>query len=79
MAVPVTDWAVMAARLAVTPADFKQEPIRNMPDDQWFWHVSEGVPGTVMPTWKESLSESDRWDVIRYVQRIYSKPAMHGP
>ena len=65
--------------LAVTPADFKQEPIRNMPDDQWFWHVSEGVPGTVMPTWKESLSESDRWDVIRYVQRIYSKPAMHDP
>jgi mono/diheme cytochrome c family protein len=65
--------------LAVTPADFKQEPIRNMPDDQWFWHVSEGIPGTVMPTWKESLSESDRWDVIRYVQRIYSKPAMHDP
>ena len=65
--------------LAVTPADFKQEPIRNMPDDQWFWHVSEGVPGTVMPTWKVSLSESDRWDVIRYVQRIYSKPAMHDP
>ena len=65
--------------LAVTPADFKQEPIRNMPDDQWFWHVSEGVPGTVMPTWKESLSESDRWDVIRYIQRIYSKPAMHDP
>ena len=65
--------------LAVTPADFKQEPIRNMPDDQWFWHVSEGVPGTVMPTWKESMSESDRWDVIRYIQRIYSKPAMHDP
>ncbi|MDK2980494.1 MAG: cytochrome c oxidase cbb3-type subunit [Chloroflexota bacterium] len=65
--------------LAVTPADFKQEPIRNMPDDEWFWHVSEGLPGTVMPTWKESLSESDRWDVIRYVQRIYSKPAMHDP
>ena len=30
----------------VTPANFKQEPFSSMPDDQWFWHVSEGVPGT---------------------------------
>ena len=45
--------------MIVTPADFKQEPFRSMPDDQWFWHVSEGVQGTVMPTWKESLTEAD--------------------
>jgi mono/diheme cytochrome c family protein len=68
-----------AGTLTVTPADFKQEPFRNMPDDQWFWHVSEGIQGTVMPTWKASLSEDERWKVIRYVQQIFARPVMHDP
>ncbi|MCB2178288.1 c-type cytochrome [bacterium] len=65
--------------LIVTPADFKQDPFRNMPDDQWFWHVSEGVPGTVMPPWKESMTEQERWQVIRYIQQIFSRPLMRDP
>ena len=59
---------------SVTPANFKVEPYRSMPPDQWFWHVSEGVPGTVMPVWKESLSEAQRWTVIRYVREIFAQP-----
>jgi mono/diheme cytochrome c family protein len=65
--------------LAVTPADYKQDPFRNMPDDQWLWHVSEGVPGTVMPTWKTSLTEDQRWKAIRYIQQVFARPAMHDP
>ena len=65
--------------LIVTPANFKQDPFRNMPDDQWYWHVSEGVQGTVMPAWKESMDELDRWRVIRYIQQIFSRPAMRDP
>lgn len=68
-----------AGTLIVTPANFKQEPFRSMPDDQWFWHVSEGVQGTVMPPWKESLSEEQRWKVIRYVQQVFARPIMHDP
>jgi mono/diheme cytochrome c family protein len=68
-----------AGTMAVTPADFKQEPFRSMPDDQWLWHVSEGVPGTLMPTWKASLMEEERWKAIRYVQQIFSRPIMHDP
>ena len=49
--------------LIVTPANFKVDPFRTMPDDQWFWHVSEGVQGSVMPPWRESLSVSQRWVV----------------
>ena len=64
---------------SVTPADFKQEPYRSMPDDQWFWHVSEGLPGTLMPTWKTSLTEEERWKVIRYVQQIFARPSMRDP
>jgi len=65
--------------LIVTPANYKQDPFRNMPDDQWFWHVSEGIPGSVMPPWKESMSEEDRWLVIRYIQQIFARPMMRDP
>ena len=34
-----------AGRVVVTPANYKQDPFKNMPDDQWFWHVSEGYAG----------------------------------
>ncbi|MCB9453038.1 MAG: c-type cytochrome [Anaerolineaceae bacterium] len=65
--------------MSVTPADFRQEPFRNMPDDQWFWHVSEGVPGTLMPVWKTSLTEDQRWNVIHYIQQIFARPVMRDP
>jgi mono/diheme cytochrome c family protein len=65
--------------MVVTPANYKVDPYRSMPDDQWFWHVSEGVPGTLMPTWKTSLSEDERWSVIRYVQQIFAFPVMRDP
>ena len=25
--------------IVVTPANFKDEPFRTMPDDEWVWHV----------------------------------------
>jgi mono/diheme cytochrome c family protein len=65
--------------MSVTPADFKQEPFRSMPDEQWFWHVSEGLPGTLMPVWKASLSDDQRWKVIRYVQDTFARPVMRDP
>jgi mono/diheme cytochrome c family protein len=68
-----------AGTMVVTPADFKQEPFRSMPDDQWYWHVSEGVQGTLMPTWKASLSEDERWKAIRYIQQIFARPVMRDP
>ncbi len=68
-----------AGTLIVTPADFKQEPFRSMPDDQWFWHVSEGVQGSVMPPWKESMTEEERWQVIRYIRQAFARPVMRDP
>ena len=41
----------------VTPANFKVEPFNKMSDEEWIWHVSEGVPGSVMPPWRESLTK----------------------
>ncbi len=68
-----------AGTKVITPADFKQEPFRNMPDDQWFWHVSEGVQGSVMPPWRESLTETQRWQVIRYIQQQFAQPVERDP
>ena len=68
-----------AGTLVVTPADYKQEPFRNMPEEQWFWHVSEGVQGTVMPPWKESMTEEERWQVIDYIRQIFSRPVERDP
>ncbi len=65
--------------LIVTPANFKVDPFRTMPDEQWFWHVSEGIQGSVMPPWKESLTVGQRWNVIHYVQQVYAAPFERDP
>ena len=65
--------------LIVTPANFKASPFNAMSDDEFFWHVSEGIQGSVMPPWKESLTESQRWNVIHYIQNVYSQPFERDP
>jgi mono/diheme cytochrome c family protein len=43
-------------------------------DAYLFWRISEGGQGdplkSAMPTWKETLDDQTRWDVINYVQAI---------
>ena len=68
-----------AGTKVVTPANYQQEPFRSMPDDQWFWHVSEGVQGSVMPPWRESLTEDQRWQVIRYIEEELANPVERDP
>ncbi len=63
----------------VTPANYKVEPFKSMTDSEWFWHVSEGIQGTVMPPWKESLSAEDRWLAIRYIQDTFANPIERDP
>ncbi len=49
-------------------------------DSYWFWRVSEGVPKTKMPGWKDKLSEEERWKVIAY-EHTWShgnQPAEHA-
>src|SRR5450756_2402549 len=65
--------------MVVTPVNFRQEPFRAMPDDEWIWHVKEGVPGTLMPVWKTSLSDAQLWRVIDYAQQLFAHPFYHAP
>ncbi|HEY5599319.1 MAG TPA: c-type cytochrome [Candidatus Manganitrophaceae bacterium] len=60
--------------------DFRMgEKMNKFSDSYWFWRVSEGVPKTKMPTWKNSLKEEERWKAIAY-EHTWShggKPAPH--
>ena len=54
-----------------TPATFKfrSTPTGSLPtDEDLFRTISRGVPGTWMPSWKDLLSESERWAIIRYIK-----------
>ncbi|MBI5747127.1 MAG: cytochrome c [Nitrospirae bacterium] len=35
-------------------------------DNYWFWRISEGVPTTNMPAWKDLLTEEQIWQAIAY-------------
>ena len=35
-----------------------------------FYWISEGVAGTQMPAWKDQLSETERWQVVRFLQAL---------
>lgn len=37
----------------------------------YYW-IGEGVAGTGMPAWKETLDETKRWEVVRYLQALAS-------
>jgi putative copper resistance protein D len=38
----------------------------------YFW-ISNGVVGTGMPAWKDTLSDTERWQVVRYLEALASK------
>ena len=38
-----------------------------------FYWVSNGVAGTAMPAWKDKLTETQRWEIIRYIDALATK------
>ncbi len=53
------------------PANLRDADYKNQPVSFYFWRVSDGVPGTVMPVWHQSLSDDERWLVILFVQKAF--------
>jgi mono/diheme cytochrome c family protein len=39
-------------------------------DSTMIWRVSEGFPGTSMPSWKTVLNEEQIWQVIAYIRTL---------
>ena len=38
-----------------------------------FYWISTGVAGTGMPAWQDRLTETQRWQIIRYIEALASK------
>ena len=60
--------------------DFRvSQKMNQFSDSYWFWRVSEGVPKTKMPAWKDKLSEEERWKAIAYEHTLShsGKPEAH--
>lgn len=39
-------------------------------DTHWFWRISEKKAGTTMPSYKDKLTEEQRWQVITYLRTL---------
>ncbi len=37
-------------------------------DDDLFRMIGDGMPGTSMPQWSDTLSEQERWDLVAYIK-----------
>lgn len=36
-----------------------------------YW-ISEGIPGTQMPAWKDQLTDTQQWELVRFLQALAS-------
>ena len=52
------------------PANFTRPFFKQYPDDFWFFRISEGVPGTRMPHFGETLTEEQRWYLVAYLKTL---------
>lgn len=41
------------------------------PGEVHYW-IGEGVAGTGMPAWKDTLSDTQRWELVRYLEALAS-------
>jgi len=66
-----------AARYATKPADFTDAKIMQaMTDGEMFWKITVGH--RPMPSFKNRLTEEQRWQVIDYI-RTFSEPQLWSP
>ena len=54
----------------IPPANFTLPKYATYSDAKWFWRVSEGIPGAQMPRWMFTLTEEQRWYLVRFLQYV---------
>jgi len=59
-----------AAGLNPKPADLTAAHVDDHMDGELFWWLREGIPGTAMPSFKATLSDSQRWELIRFIRSL---------
>ena len=60
-----------AVGLIPPPADFKDgKRLSSHSDDYLFWRISTGKSGTAMPAFGGTLSEDERWAILRMLRSL---------
>ena len=53
------------------PADLTKHGVPGVHTDaQLFDWITNGLPGTRMPAWKDKLSDTDRWNLVNYMRTL---------
>ena len=58
-----------AFTLQPRPFNLQVHVPQHAPGEIFYW-ISEGVANTPMPPWKDKLGETERWEIIRYLQAL---------
>ncbi len=67
-------------RMEPRPADFGAPPMLNAfrnHQDYAFWWIAEGVPKTVMPAYRERMTDTQIWQVMIYSWYLGEQAALH--
>ncbi|MEI6507999.1 MAG: c-type cytochrome [Bacteroidota bacterium] len=57
-----------AEKLDISCGDFTTPEMAKVTDGEWFWKITDGRKP--MPSYKEKLSDSERWKVINYMRSL---------
>jgi copper transport protein len=56
------------------PADLSQHAIPGVHTDaQLYEWITNGFPGSAMPAWKATLSDTDRWNLVNFIRTLAPK------
>lgn len=58
-----------ALTMSPRPVDLTLHVPQHAPGEVFYW-ISEGIPGTQMPAWKEQLSETERWQLVLFLEAL---------
>lgn len=56
------------AGLTPKPANLESEAVQSQADGAIFWKITEGR--SPMPSYKSSLSENQRWEIVNYIRTL---------
>ena len=59
-----------AAAIDAPPADLTAEHVDDHSDGDIFWWLAYGMAGTAMPGFEQTLSDTERWQLIRFVRSL---------
>lgn len=58
------------------PADLTIHAVPGVHTDaQLYDWITNGFPGSAMPAWKQTLSDTDRWNLVNFIRTFAPKTA----